>query len=208
VWYDHLPYIPFPENWPVFSPKDKIGDWLEMYTNVMEIPYWTSTTVDSASYDEADEEWTVEVTRDGEPLTLRPKHLVLRGDLVDVGEDRVREIAEHRRRKPGSNAGVGDAAPCHTCAHSIRGLQRVEAPPLAQLAGPELDVDLAARRPRAVRILDEVGEVAQRLLDAKPDAAAEGPLERARVIGDFGGYRGKDLVAERGQLGPDDRRDL
>ena len=23
VWYDHMPYIKFPENWPVFSPKDK-----------------------------------------------------------------------------------------------------------------------------------------------------------------------------------------
>ncbi|TIQ20101.1 MAG: NAD(P)/FAD-dependent oxidoreductase, partial [Mesorhizobium sp.] len=34
VWYDHLPYIDFPRNWPVFSPKDKIGDWLEMYTKV------------------------------------------------------------------------------------------------------------------------------------------------------------------------------
>jgi putative flavoprotein involved in K+ transport len=29
VWYDHLPYIDFPRNWPVFAPKDKIGDWLE-----------------------------------------------------------------------------------------------------------------------------------------------------------------------------------
>ncbi|MGB2923339.1 MAG: NAD(P)/FAD-dependent oxidoreductase, partial [Mycobacterium sp.] len=28
VWYDHLPYMPFPANWPVFAPKDKIGDWL------------------------------------------------------------------------------------------------------------------------------------------------------------------------------------
>jgi putative flavoprotein involved in K+ transport len=27
-----LPYIDFPKNWPVFSPKDKIGDWLEMYS--------------------------------------------------------------------------------------------------------------------------------------------------------------------------------
>ena len=44
VWYDHLPYIKFPENWPVFSPKDKIGDWLEMYTRVMELNYWGSTT--------------------------------------------------------------------------------------------------------------------------------------------------------------------
>nr|MCU0909566.1 nuclear transport factor 2 family protein [Paracoccaceae bacterium] len=24
VWYDHLPYIKFPDTWPVFSPKDKI----------------------------------------------------------------------------------------------------------------------------------------------------------------------------------------
>ena len=45
VWYDHLPYIDFPKNWPVFSPKDKIGDWLEMYAKVMELNYWTRTTV-------------------------------------------------------------------------------------------------------------------------------------------------------------------
>ena len=32
VWYDHLPYLKFPDNWPVFAPKDKIGDWLETYT--------------------------------------------------------------------------------------------------------------------------------------------------------------------------------
>ena len=43
VWYDHLPYLKFPENWPVFSPKDKIGDWLESYTRVMEVPYWSTT---------------------------------------------------------------------------------------------------------------------------------------------------------------------
>ena len=43
VWYDHLPYIKFPDNWPVFSPKDKIADWLEMYTRVMELNYWSST---------------------------------------------------------------------------------------------------------------------------------------------------------------------
>ena len=26
VWYDHLPYLPFPDHWPIFSPKDKIAD--------------------------------------------------------------------------------------------------------------------------------------------------------------------------------------
>ncbi len=45
VWYDHLPYLPFPPNWPVFAPKDKIGDWLEFYTRVMEVPYWSKTDV-------------------------------------------------------------------------------------------------------------------------------------------------------------------
>ncbi|TIL63489.1 flavin-containing monooxygenase [Mesorhizobium sp.] len=76
VWYDHLPYIPFPENWPVFTPKDKMGDWLEMYTRVMELNYWASTRCVSASYDEAKKIWTVEVDRAGERITLRPRHIV------------------------------------------------------------------------------------------------------------------------------------
>ncbi|MEW9583901.1 NAD(P)-binding domain-containing protein [Paraburkholderia sp. DGU8] len=77
VWYDHMPYLPFPDNWPVFTPKDKIGDWLEMYTKVMELNYWGSTTCKSARYDEANGEWLVEVERDGRNITLRPKQLVL-----------------------------------------------------------------------------------------------------------------------------------
>ena len=77
VWYDHLPYLPFPDNWPVFSPKDKIGDWLESYTKIMELNYWTRTTAKSAVYDETSGEWTIEIDRDGTPMTLRPKQLVL-----------------------------------------------------------------------------------------------------------------------------------
>ena len=77
VWYDHLPYLKFPENWPVFSPKDKIGDWLEMYTKVMELTYWTRSTCKQAAYDEGTGEWTVVVDRDGTEVVLRPKHLVL-----------------------------------------------------------------------------------------------------------------------------------
>jgi len=77
VWYDHLPCIPFPEHWPVFSPKDKIADWLEMYTKVMELNYWGSTECKGARYDEARKEWTVDVVRNGKPMTLRPRQLVL-----------------------------------------------------------------------------------------------------------------------------------
>ncbi len=76
VWYDHLPYLPFPEDWPVFTPKDKLGDWLEAYTRIMEINYWSSTSCESACYDEAAQEWVVRVQREGEAIVLRPKQLV------------------------------------------------------------------------------------------------------------------------------------
>jgi len=82
VWYDHMPYLPFPDHWPVFSSKDKIGDWLEMYTKVMELNYWNSTECTNASYDEAADEWVVNVERvneagEKETVVLRPKQLIL-----------------------------------------------------------------------------------------------------------------------------------
>jgi putative flavoprotein involved in K+ transport len=114
VWYDHLPYIKFPENWPVFSPKDKIADWLEMYTRVMELHYWGSTTVTSASYDADAKEWTVELEREGHPLTLRPKQLVLATGMSGKpnvpelpGQDVFRGDQHHSSAHPGPDAYAG-----------------------------------------------------------------------------------------------------
>lgn len=76
VWYDHLPYMPFPENWPVFTPKDKMGDWLESYVTLMELTYWGSTEAKHASFDPVAGRWTVEVVRAGKPVTLHPTQLV------------------------------------------------------------------------------------------------------------------------------------
>jgi putative flavoprotein involved in K+ transport len=76
VWYDHLPYIPFPKHWPVFTAKDKMGDWLEMYVKVMELNYWGSSECLSAHYDEQHKEWAVRVLRAGKEIELRPKQLV------------------------------------------------------------------------------------------------------------------------------------
>ena len=88
VWYDHLPYLPFPEHWPVFSPKDMLGDWLEMYVKVMGIHYWSSTRCLNARYDDAAGEWVVKVARDGAngsgARELRPKHLVLATGMSGV----------------------------------------------------------------------------------------------------------------------------
>lgn len=76
VWFDHLPYLPFPDHWPVFSPKDKIGDWLEMYTKVMELDYWSSTECMGARYDSDKREWGITVRRNSETVVLRPAHFV------------------------------------------------------------------------------------------------------------------------------------
>jgi putative flavoprotein involved in K+ transport len=76
VWYDHLPYIPFPPHWPVFTPKDKMGDWLEMYVKVMELNYWAGAEAVKASFDAGEKRWTVELLRDGKPVTLKPVQLI------------------------------------------------------------------------------------------------------------------------------------
>ena len=114
VWYDHLPYLPFPDHWPVFSPKDKIGDWLEMYAKVMELNYWTRTEASSARYDEAAGEWVVDVVCDGQPVTLRPKHLVMATGVSGVpnlpdypGMDRFAGTQHHSSRHPGGAEWAG-----------------------------------------------------------------------------------------------------
>jgi putative flavoprotein involved in K+ transport len=114
VWYDHLPYIKFPENWPVFSPKDKIGDWLEMYTRVMELNYWSSTEAKSAKYDEQAGEWQLVVERDGADITLRPKQLVLatgmsgKANVPEIpGMDVFKGDQHHSSQHPGPDAYKG-----------------------------------------------------------------------------------------------------
>ncbi len=86
VWYDHLPYLPFPAHWPVYTPKDKMGDWLEMYVRIMELNYWTSATCLGAQYDDAEGAWRVRVARAGGELTLRPQHIVLATGMSGVPE--------------------------------------------------------------------------------------------------------------------------
>ena len=114
VWYDHLPYLPFPDHWPVFSPKDKLGDWLESYVKIMELNYWTKSAAQSAVWDDANKEWTVTVDRDGEQVVLRPKNLVLATGMSGVPN--IPDIAgisdfegdiHHSSKHPGPDAYAG-----------------------------------------------------------------------------------------------------
>jgi putative flavoprotein involved in K+ transport len=75
-WYGQMPYLPYPDNWPVFAPKEMIADWLEAYAWIMQLNIWTGSHVDSAEYDETAGQWTVRVTREGQARELHPRHIV------------------------------------------------------------------------------------------------------------------------------------
>ena len=78
VYVNHLPYMPFPPNWPVYIPKDKLANWFESYAEAMELNYWTGTEFQGGTYDEDEARWTVTLRRaDGSVRTLRPRHVVL-----------------------------------------------------------------------------------------------------------------------------------
>ena len=113
VWYDHLPYLPFPDDWPVFTPKDKMGDWLEHYAGIMDLDYWTSTEVTGATFNEVDGRWDVMVTRDGTESLIHPVELVFATGMSGVpnkpqlpGQEMFKGEIRHSSEHPG---GAGDA---------------------------------------------------------------------------------------------------
>jgi cation diffusion facilitator CzcD-associated flavoprotein CzcO len=77
VWFDHLPYLPFPDNWPVFTPKDKLGEWFGCYVKLLELNAWTQTNITKSSWDAASGRWTVTLDRlnngKTETRVFRPK---------------------------------------------------------------------------------------------------------------------------------------
>jgi cation diffusion facilitator CzcD-associated flavoprotein CzcO len=109
VWFDHLPYLPFPESWPIYTPKDKIADWFQFYAKAMDLDVWTRTTIEKATFQENDANWTVDLRRvgpDGVAQTrrLHPKHIIMA--TGHSGKPRVPSI-------PGKDEFQGDVL-CHS----------------------------------------------------------------------------------------------
>ncbi|MFB6461068.1 flavin-containing monooxygenase [Bradyrhizobium tunisiense] len=78
VQVNHLPYMPFPPNWPTYIPKDKLANWFESYVDAMELNFWTGTEFEGGAYDEAKACWTVTLRRaDGSMRTMHPRHVVM-----------------------------------------------------------------------------------------------------------------------------------
>ena len=78
VQVNHLPYMPFPPNWPVYIPKDKLANWFEAYVESMELNYWTGIEFEGGTYDDAEGRWSVALRRaDGSKRAMRPRHVVM-----------------------------------------------------------------------------------------------------------------------------------
>jgi Pyridine nucleotide-disulphide oxidoreductase len=76
VYVNHLPYLPFPPNFPVYIPKDKLANWFEFYVEAMELNFWTGTELVGGSYDEVGKRWNVTLRREGSTRVMHPRHLV------------------------------------------------------------------------------------------------------------------------------------
>ncbi|HEX8374780.1 MAG TPA: NAD(P)/FAD-dependent oxidoreductase [Geminicoccaceae bacterium] len=78
VHSNHFPYLPFPKTWPHYIPKDKIANWIEFYVEAMEIDFWTLTSFEGATRDEAAGRWTARLRlADGTERIMRPRHIVM-----------------------------------------------------------------------------------------------------------------------------------
>ena len=85
VHVNHLPYMPFPPNWPTYIPKDKVASWFEAYADLMELNFWTDTEFAGGTYDDQTEEWSVELRQpDGTTRVMHPRHVVMATGVSDI----------------------------------------------------------------------------------------------------------------------------
>ncbi|KAK0549393.1 hypothetical protein OC846_004080 [Tilletia horrida] len=75
---NHLPCLPFPDGcWPVYTPKDKLADFFEVYAKVLGLDFWGGINILATSYDSTTSRWSISLKlEDGSERTLHPNVLV------------------------------------------------------------------------------------------------------------------------------------
>src|SRR5688572_30242422 len=112
VYVNHLPYMPFPPNWPVYIPKDKLANWFEAYAEAMELNYWPATEFEGGRYDAKARRWTVRLRRgDGTTREMRARHVVMATGVSGIPNvPDIPTLADFRGKVIHSSE-YGDAAP-------------------------------------------------------------------------------------------------
>jgi cation diffusion facilitator CzcD-associated flavoprotein CzcO len=62
---NHLPFIPFPATWPLYTPAGKLANFLESYVEILELNVWSQATVDPlrTKFDPETKTWEVTIVR-------------------------------------------------------------------------------------------------------------------------------------------------
>ena len=125
VWYQHLPFMEFPKTWPVYTPKDKLADWMDAYATLMDLNMRTNTRVIKATeeYRGKEKSWQIETISisenenersSGEKSAIRAKHVVFatgnssRPKIPNFpGASAFQGIQLHTSRYTGGNAFAG-----------------------------------------------------------------------------------------------------
>ncbi len=78
ICMNHFAYMPFPDSWPVYIPKDKLANWMEFYAESMELNVWKGTTVLGGEYDDSRKKWTMRLRMpDGKTRVMHPANIVM-----------------------------------------------------------------------------------------------------------------------------------
>ncbi|KAI1795122.1 FAD/NAD(P)-binding domain-containing protein [Ganoderma leucocontextum] len=73
-----LLYQSYPDNWPLYTPRDKVANWLEQYASVQDLVIWTSAELQPRpKYDAEKREWDVTIIREGKEYNVRPAHIIM-----------------------------------------------------------------------------------------------------------------------------------
>ena len=73
-----FPFLKFPKHYPEYLPKDRVGQWLELYSQFLDLNAWTSTEFLGGSYDQKTDKWAATIKlASGNTRVLRPRHIIL-----------------------------------------------------------------------------------------------------------------------------------
>ncbi|KAH9946472.1 FAD/NAD-P-binding domain-containing protein [Amylocystis lapponica] len=89
--HHELLYQPYPRNWPMYTPRDKVADWLQQYPVSQDLIVWTSSYIlPGAKYDHERKRWTIIVNKNGTEVELHPVHIVV--SIGTLGKARIPDI--------------------------------------------------------------------------------------------------------------------
>lgn len=79
-----LPYMSWPDTFPLFVSAGKFANFLECYSEALELNVWTKTELvkEKTYFDEKEQKWHVSVDRDGKEYEFDVSHLVVAQGLA------------------------------------------------------------------------------------------------------------------------------